>query len=301
MAMADPGSAAETSAPRALARVLGASRDGSVIADSSRGLLVTVMGEFVLASGGATWTQSAIALMELLGVQQKATRQALARMEKQEWLKRDRIGRHTRWILTDAFAGLLAEGAERIYGFGTGSRTWDGRWLIVQASVPERDRKIRYRMAQGLSWAGFGSLGPGLWISPWVDQESVVTALLEELSVPARSFRADLGELGSGSDLVAEAWDLADVAVRYEQFLVSADELAGAPVSELDGGIAAAHLAELVHRWRRFPFVDPDLPRQLLPDDWPRPRAAQRFTEIRSALLPPARTWWDQLEFGSGS
>lgn len=275
--------------------MLGANRDGSATADSSSGLLITVIGEFVLPAGGSVWTQTLVAMMEQLGVQGKATRQALARMEKREWLKRDRVGRRTRWLLTDAFADLLAEGAERIYGFGMSPRVWDGRWLVVLASVPERDRNIRYRMGLGLNWVGMGPLGQGLWICPWVENEPAVTDLLQRLGVGASTFRAELGSLGSGPELVAQAWDLPDLAARYRRFLVTTDALGGGH-TRLEGAAAAVELAGLVHQWRRFPFLDPDLPHELLPADWPGPAAATRFAELRGALTEPARIWWSELD-----
>lgn len=299
--MEDDGSKADRresvagSTPAVLAPVLGAKRDGSASADSSRGLLITVMGEFVLPAGGSVWTQTLIATMERLGVQSKATRQALTRMEKREWLKRDRVGRRTRWLLTDAFAGLLAEGAGRIYGFGRQPHDWDGRWLLVLASVPERDRTVRYRMGHGLNWLGLGSLGHGLWISPWVDHEPAVNDLLQRLGVQASSFRSELGSLGSGRALVAEAWDLPELAVRYRRFLAATDVLASRS-DGLDGAEAATELAGVVHHWRRFPFLDPDLPGELLPADWPGPAAAERFAELRSVLAEPARNWWSELD-----
>ncbi len=283
------------STPAALAPVLGANRDGSATADSSRGLLVTVMGEFVLPAGGSVWTQTLITSMERLGVQSKATRQALARMEKRGWLERDRIGRRTRWSVTTTFADLLVEGAERIYGFGASPRPWEQRWLVVLASVPERDRKIRYRMGLELNWVGMGSLGQGLWISPWVDNEPAVADLLSRLGVRASSFRAELGSLGSGADLVAEAWDLDDLAGRYREFLADHDPTSG-DVPPVDPSDAATRLAALVHHWRRFPFLDPDLPHELLPAGWPGPVAARRFAEVRAGLIEPARRWWSELD-----
>ncbi len=293
--MADRRQPVAGSTPAALAPVLGANRDGSATADSSRGLLVTVLGEFVLPAGGSVWTQTLIASMEQLGVQSKATRQSLARMEKREWLKRDRVGRRTRWLLTGSFADLLAEGAERIYGFGAEPRRWDGRWLVVMASVPERDRNVRYRMGLELSWAGMGSLGQGLWICPWVDHEPAVTELLNRLDVSAISFRAELGSLGSGSDLVAQAWDLPDLAARYQRFLATTESLSRAAVVA-EPVEAATALADVVHHWRRFPFLDPDLPHELLPADWPGRAAARRFAELRAVLTEPARCWWSQLD-----
>ncbi|MDH3294665.1 MAG: PaaX family transcriptional regulator [Acidimicrobiia bacterium] len=286
------------STPAALASVFGANRDGTASADSSRGLLITVMGEHVLPAGGAAWTQTLITIMEMFGVQAKATRQALARMEKQDWLKRDRVGRRTRWMLTDPFAELLEEGAERIYGFAADQRIWDRRWLVVSVSVPEGDRNIRYRMSLGLNWAGFGSLGHGLWINPWLEREPDVVDVLQRLGVDGVTFRAELGQLGSGRELAERAWDLPNLHRRYVDFLEVAQQLDEA---QAEAGPVAARLVALVHRWRRFPFLDPDLPDELLPADWPGPEAARRFAQLRAAWRPDARTWWAELDADFGT
>lgn len=36
--------------------------------------------------------------------------------------------------------------------------------------------------------------------------------------------------------------------------------------------------------WREFADADPDLPDELLPDDWPRDHAGEVFTELDEAL-----------------
>lgn len=261
---------------------------------SARGLLISVLGELVVPNGGEAWTQTLVAALDDLGVQEKAARQAIARMHEGGWLDRTRVGRQTRWRVTDFSTGLLTAGAERIYGFGQHVGAWDGSWLMLMASVPERDRRDRYRMGVGLNWAGFGSLGQGTWISPWVDREAAVVELLADLDVDATSFRSRLGELGSGERLVEQAWDLPELRQRYDAFLAD---------SKPTGSQPAADLVGLVHRWRRFPLVDPDLPTELLPADWPGPEAAQRFAMQRAELLDEAVDWWTSTEasFSPGS
>lgn len=280
--------------PAALAPVLGARKDGSVGADSGGDLLMTVLGEFVLPHGDGAWTQTLLELMERLDLRGKATRQALSRMEQRGWLERRRSGRRTRWSLTDTSRRLLEAGAERIYGFGRDRRAWDGRWSLVLASVPERDRNARHRMATGLSWAGYASLAPGVWISPWADHDRSAADVLTRSGVDASTFRAELGALGSGPDLVARAWDLDALHTAYVAFLDDTDAL----TPPTDGLDAAARLARLVHRWRRFPFLDPDLPAELLPQDWPARTAAERFADRRDALVPYARSWWTATDAG---
>ena len=280
-------SSVEYASSQGLAPVLGARRDGSAGVDTSRGLLITALGEYVLPQGGSAWTQTLVALMERLGVRDKSARQALARLEERGWLERERVGRQTRWSLTDVSTALLTAGAARIYTFGQQPREWDGRWVVLLASVPERDRSSRYRMGQGLGWAGFGSIGQGVWVSPWIDQESVAVDLLADLRVEATTFRAELGSLGSGPEVASVAWNLPGLRQHYAEFL---HQTAEKPID------AAVDLAFLVHRWRRFPFLDPEIPAELLADDWPGTTAARRFSEVREGLLVEALKWWQESE-----
>ncbi len=286
-----------------MAAVLGAKRDGTAGADTSRGLVMTLLGEFVLPNGGVAWTQTLIEALGLLGVRDKAARQAIARMHDRGWLDRTRVGRRTQWRLTDSTRSLLEAGAERIYGFGRHHPTWAGNWLILLASVPERDRNLRYRMGVGLSWSGFGSLGQGTWISPWTDEEPAAVQVLDELGVEAVSFVGSLGRLGEQSELVNRAWDLPTLRQHYEQFLADTEHLVVDSLRSIEGNtgahpgsVAAAELALLVHRWRRFPFLDPALPAELLPEDWPGRAAIDRFAAARSHLLEPATAWWLERE-----
>lgn len=279
--------------PASLAPVLGARKDGSARAPSARGLLTTVLGEFVLPRGGSAWTRTLVDALDQLDVREKAARQALARLEDRGWLARERHGRQTRWSLTGSATELLRSGAERIYGFAQRTRNWDGRWIVLLASVPESDRTTRYRMAQGLEWAGFGSIGPGTWISPWIDREGHAVELVQELGLQATSFVGEVGALGSGPELAASAWDLPALRVEYERFLADTDRL---EPSSLTPERSVAELTALVHRWRRFPFLDPDVPIDLLDDDWPASAAAARFADLRTRLRPRAEAWWHDRE-----
>src|SRR5579884_3986041 len=116
------------------------SRRHAAGAASARGLLFTVLGEFVLPGGGFAWTSALIDVLARLGVEEKATRQALMRTAGDGWLSAERVGRRTRWELTTAAEELLVEGTERIFSFTGRAETWDGRWLLVLARAPESER-----------------------------------------------------------------------------------------------------------------------------------------------------------------
>jgi phenylacetic acid degradation operon negative regulatory protein len=251
------------------------------------------------------WTQTLTGALHLFGVRDKAARQTIARMQSQGWLIAHRVGRRTRLTLSDQARELLSTGADRIYPFGAEARSWDHRWALLLASVPEENRRDRYRMATALRWAGFGPLGPGIWICPWIDREVVAAQAVGRLGIEATMFVAEVGSLGSAENIVGQAWDLDQLRAEYQVFLEMTDAVTDPSVAGLEGdGVdgqaagtqAVRTLTRLVDQWRRFPLVDPGLPREVLPPDWPSAAAARRFAQCRAMLRPRATEWWADSE-----
>jgi phenylacetic acid degradation operon negative regulatory protein len=153
---------------------------------------------------------------------------------------------------------------------------WDGRWLLVALRVPENRRELRYRVKTQLAWAGFGSLGGGLWITPHTAREHLASEAVAQADpdIQVLSFRAELGDLGDPARVIDLAWDLAALRAEYERFVDDFEAL-----DPQDEAETFAAQTTLVHAWRRFPFVDPDLPDELLDGDWPRRRAHDLFRD----------------------
>jgi phenylacetic acid degradation operon negative regulatory protein len=268
------------------------SRRREVSGGSARSLLTTLLGEYVLPSEAPVWTSTLVDVLALFDVEEKAARQALARTAAEGWLRSDRVGRRVRWTLTEPGRRLLAEGASRIYGFGSGSREWDGQWLVVLVSVPESMRDLRHKLRTRLSWAGFGSPTAGVWITPHPAAEADAKLILDELdlSSQAMSFLANYGALGSELSMVTSAWNLADVGARYQHFIDEFGELTPATPDEV---LRAQTM--LVHEWRRFPFLDPQLPAALLPPKWTGTTATELFNELHVRWRRPAQERWSEL------
>src|SRR5581483_5625057 len=124
--------------------------------ESARSLLNTVLGEFVYPVGGAAGTHSFIEALGRLDVDEKATRQALARTAADGWLERERHGRRIRWRLSPQGLQRCIDGTVRIESFGGVRTDWDGRWLLLFVSVPEAQRALGHRLRRRITWAGFG-------------------------------------------------------------------------------------------------------------------------------------------------
>lgn len=230
-----------------------------------------------------------LAAFARLGIEEKTTRQALMRTAASGWLDAEKAGRRTRWRLTASAQKMLTEGADRIYSFTGPGESWDGRWLLVYARIPERDRRARHVVRSRLSWAGFGSLGAGLWISPHPEREAEAIGVLREAGVAAGAhvFVARRSGLADVQVMVAAAWDLGAIEDQYEEFIE--EFRAAAPADVL------ARQVELVHAWRRFPSIDPVLPRELLPARWSGLKAARLFADRHQRWSDAAKQEWKRL------
>jgi phenylacetic acid degradation operon negative regulatory protein len=286
------------------------SRRHAAGAESARGLLFTVLGEFVLPTGGSAWTSAFIEVFARLGVEEKATRQALARTAADGWIRPARQGRRTQWVLTHEGERLLTEGTERIYAFRSLQRNWDDSWLLLIARVPESDRSARHLLRTRLGWAGLGSPAPGVWITTHTERKDEVAQVLRQAAITdGQIFFAQHRGGGELATLVTQAWDLPEIEQRYAEFL---DEFAGdatqhqaaqdpaapdpetaAPDPETQDPLV--RLIELVHAWRRFPSVDPGLPAELLPGEWNGVRAAELFAGQHVTWSADAVEQWVRL------
>jgi phenylacetic acid degradation operon negative regulatory protein len=257
-------------------------------ADSARSVLFTVLGELVLPAGGEAWTSAFIDVLGRLGVEEKAARQALMRTAADGWLRPERIGRRTRWRLTPAAERLLRDGTERIFGFTAAAEDWDGRWTVVIARTPETERAARHVLRTRLRWAGFGSVMPGVWVSPRSDRGDEVRQILAEAGPPdGYLFTAQYQGGSSLAAMVGNAWDLDELTREYDEFIATfGGEVTADPL---------VRVIDLVHAWRRFPWIDPGLPARFLPAPWAGATAAALFARLHAEWAGGALAAWKQL------
>jgi len=256
--------------------------------ESARSLLFTILGELVLPTGGEAWTSAFIDVLGRLGVEEKAARQALMRTAADNWLSSERVGRRTVWRLTPASERLLRDGTERIFGFTAVAEDWDGRWTVVFARAPETERATRHMLRTRLRWAGFGTIMPGVWLSPRGDRGAEVRDILAEAGLPdGYLFAAEYQGGGPVTALVGSAWDLGELARGYDEFIGTF----GGPA----GPDPLGRVIDLVHAWRRFPWIDPGLPAQFLPAPWSGSEAARLFARRHAEWVDEAISEWKQL------
>jgi phenylacetic acid degradation operon negative regulatory protein len=125
-----------------------------------------------------------------------------------------------------------------------------------------------------------------------VDREGELELLVgEEPAAEVVSFHGRIGSMGDPRKVAEEAWDLDAVAARYQSFIA---RFGRARASSPEACFRAQ--TEIVHEWRRFPFLDPDLPEDLLARKWPRRRAHELFVERHERWALGAQEYFDKIE-----
>lgn len=260
----------------------------------ARSLVFDLFGDYLRYRGGEARLRSLVSLMACFDVPEPTVRVVVARLRKEGWLSSRKDGRETVYALTDAAWELLDEGRERIFQRARGP--WDGQWHMVIYSVPESERGLREQLRKKLAWFGFGPLSASVWLSPHDRGDAVAQAFADEGSVRLDVFRSRSTGSAEDRDIATRAWDLAALDREYADLLTTyRPRLAAYRSGELRGADALVERMRLVHDYRRFPFRDPDLPPELLPEGWCGRVAHDVFLEAHGLLRGPAEECVDAL------
>jgi phenylacetic acid degradation operon negative regulatory protein len=259
---------------------------------TARSLLLTTLSEFVLPAEEPVWTATLLYVLNGLGIEEQAGRQAISRIADKGWLAREKHGRLVRWKLTDAGIGFIEETTRRALFLSSVPEVWDGNGLILVVSVPKERQAIRQRLYRALNWAGFGNPAPGLWATPHADRVDEMRKILKDFGLQGSAF-AFRGNTVSGglsdNEIIERAWDFDDVAGRYKRFIETFEGLKPKPGDDL----LFAYIA-LVHEWQQFPSMDPQLPRNFLPD-WIGRRATEIVREMQKEWSGAVRLHWQEI------
>ncbi len=197
------------------------------------------------------------------------------------------------YSLTPEGETFFSDGDQRVLE----QTTSDGRWVLASFSVPEARRSDRYKIRAVLTDLGFGQESAGLMIAPSGLAGEAERALVRDgLENWVSLWVADFGALGDVRSVIERAWDLQTMRAAIDQYTTAAEaSLATASGSDSDGFVSYMHAT---NGWRELSYINPGLPTESLPDDWPQDRAQRLFDRVESELLPIAQRHVDSLLAG---
>ncbi|ADB34513.1 transcriptional regulator, PaaX family [Kribbella flavida DSM 17836] len=248
----------------------------------ARSALFDLYGDHLRARGARAPVAALVRLLAPLGVQPPAVRTAVSRMVRQGWLEPVRTDGQPGYALTARARRRLDDAAARIYrteqpgdgsgGAAAGRVDWDRHWhLCILREVPNARR--REQLMNQLSFLGWAPLSDGAWVGLRNDGE--VDQILAAEGLAADRFRAPVDD--DAAAFARRVWRLDELGAAYDAWLVEAKALVDGATGDVTDEQAFAVRSELVHEWRKFLFVDPGLPDELLPADWAGARAAAFF------------------------
>jgi phenylacetic acid degradation operon negative regulatory protein len=257
-------------------------------------LILTVYGAYVRRLGGGLAVAHLIDLLGELGQPAPVVRSATSRMKKAGLLRPETVGGVAGYALTDEARAILDDGDERIFAAQRRAELAEG-WIVAVFSVPERRRDHRHQLRRRLVGLGFGQVAPGVWLAPrrvLADARRMLQRL--DLADYVTLFAGDHLGFGDTRRLVANTWDLRAIGRAYERFVRDHRRVLDrwtTPPDAPEVGARARAFADYtlsLTAWRRLPYLDPGLPVDLLPDDWPGERARHLFLELVERLDGPA-------------
>jgi phenylacetic acid degradation operon negative regulatory protein len=265
-----------------------------------RAAMLTLYGDYVRNKDVEIGIGSLIKLLGNFDLSEQSVRSAVSRMCQAGLLKVRRSGVRSFYSLTEEGHNLLTKGSQRI--FTRKNNQWDGNWHIVIYSVPEKKREARDRLRHELNWMGYGPLSEATWISPY-DLTKEVEELARRLKIQGniQMFHAKHQGSTDPRQIVSRCWDLDKIHRRYADFIDKYrpkldSHLRRLQVEEdIEPSECFVERFNLIHEYRKLPFLDPDLPRELLPEDWLRPQAAALFNEYHNSLTRKANEYFDSV------
>ncbi|RVU18785.1 PaaX family transcriptional regulator C-terminal domain-containing protein [Methylobacterium oryzihabitans] len=240
-------------------------------------LVVTVFGDAVVPRGGVLSLESLLAITRACRIGDGVVRTALSRLVADGWFERWKVGRNSFYRLTPHGRTTFAAATGRIYG--APPPDWDGGFDLLLLDG-DGDRPAE---RAGLTAAGYGALGPDLYLAA-----SPLAAAGAALRLATRPQDA-----ATARRLAARAWPLADLAARYGRFVAAYRETAEAVAAGARPGDLDALVIRLLalHDYRRAVLKDPLLPAALLPEDWPGTTARALCAGLYRALVPASERW----------
>lgn len=101
--------------------------------------------------------------------------------------------------------------------------------------------------------------------------------------------------------IISRCWDLNRIRKGYADFIDEYRDRLQKYLERLQKGEniePSEYFTErfkLIHEYRRLPFFDPDLPEELLPDNWLRSKASTLFHEYHDLLAEKANKYFDTV------
>jgi phenylacetic acid degradation operon negative regulatory protein len=191
----------------------------------------------------------------LFGIAERTTRVALTRMVRDG----DVVAENGVYRLTER---LVRRQVQQDESGSPQSRNWSGSWEMAVVTAPARTLAERVSLRRSMVSYRLAELREGIWTRP--------DNLLREFDgAVADQCMFFVSQYKDSAELVAQLWDLPAWAAEAHRLCTALEEAD----TLVDGFMATAEVL-------RHLLLDPYLPSELLPADWPGTELRERYAEF---------------------
>lgn len=206
-------------------------------------------------------------MSELYGVKEGSTSKGLSKLKGRGYIK---------YSKDKSDIEITAAGRKRlrrVVPTYEKKRKWDGRLYLITYDIPEHKKLVRDRFRNWLKQLGCGMLQRSVWITPY-DPREVLREYIRYNRLEGEVLISYTGKGGSiGGDgvkeLVRRVYRLDELNERYKKFLRQSLE-------KWPGYKVAFEFYSILKD-------DPQLPFELLPDDWEGGNAYKRLSSLSAS------------------
>lgn len=264
----------------------------------TQALMFTVWGGYIYTRDikDPVWIGTLIELFGEMGYSEQAVRLAVSRMCRHGWLKTEKVETRSYYSMTKKGLEFLKQGAKRLFPQVTPNGTWDGLWRMFIYSIPEKHSKLRSIIRKELMWLGYGSLAYGVWISP-NPTDNDIEALVQEYKLTnyTEFFTANGRDLAYDRKMVEKCWTLDTVNQLYIEFIDNYQAKLQELGDDAPDNLCFRNRIQLNYDFRKLIFQDPDLPKELQPDNWKGGEAAKLFETCFKKWEKGAVAYFDSI------
>jgi phenylacetic acid degradation operon negative regulatory protein len=203
---------------------------------------------------------------ELFGIAARTTRVALTRMAADG----DVVADDGVYRLTQR---LVRRQAQQDESCSPRSKDWDGNWEMAVVTTPARPLSERVALRKGMVALRLAELREGVWIRP----DNLLREANGTVAEQCTFFEC---RHPNSRELAETLWDLTDWADEARRLYAELDE-----ADSLTAGFMVS--AEVL----RHLLIDPYLPPELLPGDWPGDELRERYARFNATYAQRLREY----------
>ena len=231
-------------------------------------LLITLYGDCLAARTAPISLATLIELAGMFGLSPGLVRTSVFRLTADGWFDVSKAGRRSFYGLSALGLQRVVHAQRRIYDFAP--LPCDGHWTLALIDA-QLKASTRQHLKRELLWAGFGQLSNNVFAHPHADQDALKDVInstkTQDQMVVLRAQSMDGYAQRPLATVMQDTFKLAAVGQAWQDFIKRF-----APIEPGTAGLSPADAfftrTLLIHEYRKVLLRDPQLPADLLPDNW---------------------------------